>query len=283
VSRIEKAMEKAAKIRNGKSINDPVIRGGPDKGDNSISKAVIDKNAVSNVAINSPDIITINDPDSPISEEYRNLKSMVVRLTKQKGFQNTLMVTSALVGEGKSITAINLAITLSQEYDHTVLLIDADLRNPSLHDYFNIKPKIGLSDYLVKGIEVEAALVKTGIGKLTFLPAGKKVKNPVELLSSNMMKEFINEISHRYSDRYIIIDTPPVLLFAETRSIGSVVDGTIFVVKEGMTSLHNIRDALDILKNNNVLGILYNNASIENLNGRYRYYYGQDTKFKAGA
>ncbi len=283
MSRIEKAMEKAAKIRNGKSINDPVIRGGPDKGDNSISKAVIDKNAVSNVAINSPDIITINDPDSPISEEYRNLKSMVVRLTKQKGFQNTLMVTSALVGEGKSITAINLAITLSQEYDHTVLLIDADLRNPSLHDYFNIKPKIGLSDYLVKGIEVEAALVKTGIGKLTFLPAGKKVKNPVELLSSNMMKEFINEISHRYSDRYIIIDTPPVLLFAETRSIGSVVDGTIFVVKEGMTSLHNIRDALDILKNNNVLGILYNNASIENLNGRYRYYYGQDTKFKAGA
>jgi len=282
VSRIEKAMEEAAKIRNGKSINDPVIRGGPDKGDNSISKAVIDKNAVSNIAINSPDIITLNDPDSPISEEYRNLKSMVVRLTKQKGFQNTLMVTSALVGEGKSITAINLAITLSQEYDHTVLLIDADLRNPSLHDYFNIKPKIGLSDYLVKGIEVEAALVKTGIGKLTFLPAGKKVKDPVELLSSNMMKEFINEISHRYSDRYIIIDTPPVLLFAETRSIGSVVDGTIFVVKESMTSLQNIRDALDILKNNNVLGILYNNVSIANLNGRYRYYYGQDTKLKAG-
>ncbi len=282
MSRIEKAMEEAAKIRNGKSINDPVIRGGPDKGDNSISKAVIDKNAVSNIAINSPDIITLNDPDSPISEEYRNLKSMVVRLTKQKGFQNTLMVTSALVGEGKSITAINLAITLSQEYDHTVLLIDADLRNPSLHDYFNIKPKIGLSDYLVKGIEVEAALVKTGIGKLTFLPAGKKVKDPVELLSSNMMKEFINEISHRYSDRYIIIDTPPVLLFAETRSIGSVVDGTIFVVKESMTSLQNIRDALDILKNNNVLGILYNNVSIANLNGRYRYYYGQDTKLKAG-
>lgn len=272
MSRIEKAIEKASKMRDsmetGKTVTDKEVK--------SESRAVLDKEAVTvsdKVNIESPYIITLKDPDSLASEEYRNLKSMVLRLTRQKGFKNTLMVTSTFSCEGKSVTALNLAITLAQEYDHTVLLVDADLRNPFLHRYLNLNPEIGLSDCLINGHDIGRALIRTGIGKLTFLPAGKKVADPAEILSSGKMKELINEVKHRYPDRYIIIDTPPVLPFAETRSISTAVDNTLFIVKEGKVPLHNIKDALDILKDGNVLGIVYNDVGIENLRSHYSYYY----------
>ena len=286
MSRIEKAIEKAVKLRDSKISDEPKSKGLIDKTDEYQSKTGIRKETISNLAeinIVSPYIITVNEPDSPISEEYRNLKSMIVRLTRQKGFQNTLMITSALSGEGKSITALNLAATLSQEYDYTVLLIDADIRRPFLHTYLNIKPEIGLSDCLIKGLDVGSALLKTNIGKLSFLPAGMNVENPAELLSSNKMKELLGEIKQRYSDRYIIIDTPPILPFAETRSISTAVDGVIFVVKEGMASLQSIRDALELLKNSNILGIVYNDVSIGSLDGHdYSYYGDRVYKYKTG-
>jgi receptor protein-tyrosine kinase/non-specific protein-tyrosine kinase len=272
MSRIEKALEKATRLRNKTSSG-------------AVSETLAVREDTLDVTKVSSYIITLTDPTSPISEEYRKLKSMVVRLTKQEGFKNTIMVTSTLSKEGKSITAINLAITLSQEYDYTVLLIDADLRDPSLHRYLNLTPEAGLTDCLVDGLDISRALLKPGIGKLSFLPSGKKVKNPVELLASQRMKELIDEIKHRYSDRYIIIDTPPTLPFAETRSISALVDGIVFVVKEGVASLQNISDALEILKDHNILGIVYNDVGIESLEGRYHYYYpySQHANTKEGA
>ncbi|MEF9426532.1 MAG: XrtA-associated tyrosine autokinase [Candidatus Mariimomonas ferrooxydans] len=272
MSRIEKAIEKASKIRNSARFEKTV----EDKVDRPESRAVLDKEAITisdKVNVNNPYIITFNDPDSPISEEYRNLRSMVVRLTEQEDFKNTLMITSTLASEGKSVTALNLAITLAQEYDHSVLLVDADLRNPFLHRYLNIKPGIGLSNCLINGYDIEEALINTGIGKLTFLPAGREVADPAEILSSRKMKELISEMKHRYSDRYIIIDTPPILPFAETRSISALVDSILFVVKEGSVPLNDIKDALNILKDSNVLGIVYNDVGVENLRSRYSYYY----------
>ncbi len=272
MSRIEKAIEKASKMRDSMETVKTVT----DKEDKSESKAVLDKKAVTvsdKVKVDNPYIITLHDPNSPISEEYRNLKSMVVRLTEQEDFKNTLMITSTLGSEGKSVTSLNLAITLAQEYDHSVLLVDADLRNPFLHRYLNINPETGLSDCLINGHDIEKVLIKTGIGKLTFLPAGRNVADPAEILSSRKMKELISEMKHRYSDRYIIIDTPPILPFAETRSISASVDSILFVVKEGSVPLNDIKDALTILKDSNILGIVYNDVGVENLRGRYSYYY----------
>lgn len=221
----------------------------------------------------NPCIVTLTEPESGISEEYRNIKSMIVRLTQREQFNNTIIVTSALSGEGKSVNAANLAITLSQEFDHSVLLVDADLRNPMIHKYLAIENKAGLSDCLLDGIDIGKALVKTDIGKLSVLTAGRSVTNPVELLSSNRMKKLIREMKERYSDRYILIDTPPLMMFAETRAISNEVDGIIFVIREGRVTLHNIEDALSILDKNKILGILYNSVSKENLNGYHKYYY----------
>lgn len=230
--------------------------------------------------IDNPYIITHQDPDSPVSEEYRNVKSMIIRMTRERGLNNTLIVTSAFSGEGKSISSLNLAITLAQDLDHTVLLIDADLRGPTLHKYLNIQPRIGLSDCLVDGIDIGEAIVKTDIEKLRFLPAGRSIGNPAELLSSNIMKQLIAEMKNRYENRYVVIDTSPVLPFAETRAMSKAVDGIVLVVREGTVSLQDIQDTVDVLDRGKVIGILYNVVNMENMNGRYRYYRNGSSYYK---
>jgi protein-tyrosine kinase len=197
---------------------------------------------------------------------------MILHITKRQENHNAIMVTSADSGEGKSLTAVNLAIVLAQEYNHTVLLIDADLRRPSLHGYLGLQPTLGLTDCLVDGIDVSQALIKAGTPRLSFLAAGRTAINPAELLSSNKMRSLVHEIKSRYRDRYIIIDTPPVLAFAETHAMSSYVDGILFVVKEGAAS-SSVLAALDILQGSKVLGIVYNNVSAESKSARYSHYY----------
>lgn len=277
MSRIEKAIEKAHQLReeakadkktpekavmeNTVEVHEPI----------KISQTETRKIADS---IRNPYLVTLSDPDSPIAEEYRKLKSLVVQMTKKNKLQNTIMITSTYGGEGKSITALNLAISLAQEYDHTVLLVDADLRRPAIDEYLGIRTETGLTDCLLNGTDVSSALIKTDIGKLTLLPSGKRASNPVELFTSNKLKTLVKELKHSYADRYIIFDTPPILPFAEAHSLGSLVDGVIFVVREGSSPLHSIKDALTMLKDANILGVTYNDVELNPLDGHY-YYYNQ--------
>lgn len=283
MSRIEKALEKAAELRGGQG---PAAA--PSRIDKSLEKAVEERSGsaageargyeappspIPDLQIDHPLVVTYHDPRSPIAEEFRKLKSTLVNMVRHGEVKKTLMITSSLSGEGKSVTAINLAITLAQEYDHTVLLVDADLRKPSIHKYFHLTPKIGLSDCLCDGLDIGQALIKTGIGKLTLLPAGREVENPAELLGAERMKALVQEMRHRYPDRFIILDAPPVLPVAETRSLASYVDGVIFVVREGAVSRTHVEDALDAIHRKKVVGIVYNHIENESLKGRYHYYY----------
>lgn len=266
MSKTETALEKAAKLRSTKNMSERPRQLSP-------GTAYRD----------NPYLVTISDPTSPVAEEYRKLKSSLIRLTKKDQFKNVLLVTSSVGGEGKSITALNLALSLSQDYDHSVLLIDADLRMPSLQRYLNVTAETGLSDCLVDGIDVGAALIRIGEGNLTFLPSGKKNEKPVELFSSKKMEKLIYDMKYRYPDRYIVIDTPPALLFAETKMMSALVDGVIFVIQENKVSPQNVSETLETLKDASIMGIVYNNVSVENLNGRYNYhsyyrYYGKDRK-----
>lgn len=222
--------------------------------------------------IDHPFLVTSRNSFSPICEEYKKLKARIMRMTKQEPFKNVIMITSAVGGEGKSITAANLAFTLSRDYDHSVLLIDADTRRPSLHTFLNVTPGLGLSDCIAEDIDLSSVLVKVGSGNLQFLPPGKKNDNPVELFSSQRMRKLIAEMKSRYPDRYIIIDTPPVLLFAETKMMSGLADGIIFVIREGQAPLHHIMEALDLLKEEHIMGIVYNDAGPEGLNGSYPYH-----------
>lgn len=258
MSKLEEALEKANKIRESQ-VN--TVREKPGE----INESAFTK-------INSEYIVTHDTADSLIAEEYKKLKSMLIRETKTD-FLNTIMITSSVESEGKSITAVNLAISLAQEIDHSILLVDADLRKPMIHEYLGVEYKYGLSDYLSQDIDISDILVKTGIGNLVVLPAGHHVANPVELLASGKMMTLMRELKHRYMDRYIIIDTPPVLPFADTITIGSYVDGIIFIVQEGKAQQSTIEEAIEMIKNFKILGVVYNNVSSTQLDGHYSGYY----------
>jgi exopolysaccharide/PEP-CTERM locus tyrosine autokinase len=273
MSKIEEALEKAKKLRESTGAKRTGSFGGTE-----ISKEF------EPIKFDNPYIISITQPDSPIAEEYRKLKSIIIRETKAD-FLNSIIITSAVDKEGKTLTATNLAISLAQAIDHSILLVDADLRKPLIHEYLGIKPKYGLSDYLTKDIDVSEIMVKTGIGKLVVIPAGNKSKNPVELLSSEKMKSLINELKHRYINRYVILDTPPLLSFAEAITLGSFVDGAIFVIREGYAQLKAVEEAINLLKDVNILGVVFNCVSKENLGEHYSryysyYYYGRKESVK---
>jgi exopolysaccharide/PEP-CTERM locus tyrosine autokinase len=222
--------------------------------------------------IKSPYVIRFTDQDAPIAEEYRKLKTVVLTMMQKNSNQNTIMVTSSESGEGKSLTAVNLALVLAKECDRTVLLVDADLRRPTLHTYLGLKPGLGLADCLENGIDVHPALIRTTVPRLSFLSAGKKTDTPAELLSSDRMKALVQEMKNRYHDRFIIFDTPPALIFSDTRVLSSFADGILFVVKEGVAA-SSVRDALATLKGGPLLGIVYNGVCPEQLNGRYHRYH----------
>ena len=237
---------------------------------------VIRQAATRTVTINADNrlLAAVAEPHSAVSEQYRKLKSSLVRLTNQDSFRNLLMVTSAIAGEGKSLTAANLAISMSQEYDLTVLLIDADLRRPSIHSYLGFEQTIGLSDCLQDGIDIGEAIIKTNISKLSVISAGREVAKPLELFASKKMQELMAEIKHRYNDRYVIIDTPPLLPFAETRSLAHIVDGVVFVIHEGVTPQKSVLEAREILKGCPVLGVVLNESTaIDTESYHYSRYY----------
>ena len=221
--------------------------------------------------LNNPFLVTAHDYTGPASEQYRKLKSSLVKLSQLNRFDKSLMVTSATGGEGKTLTSLNLAISLAQEFDHTVLLVEADIRCPSILKYMGLEAAAGLTDCVLDGTDVGDVLIKTGIGKLTILPAGRAVPNPVELFSSNRMQELLSEIKNRYQDRYVIIDTTPILPFAEPQYIANGVGGVLFVVREGYTSTDKMNKALSLLKNHNVLGVVCN-AVRQTHDNRYGYY-----------
>ena len=205
-------------------------------------------------------LIAASGPDEPMSEELRKIKGRLVSLARQKGM-NMFMVTSSDVGEGKTLVSANLAISLAQEYDNTVLYIDADLRAPCAHSLFGVEASPGLSDCLMDGVPLHKALVPTGVGRLSFLPAGRQLPNPGELFASSLMRDLLLEIKRRYADRYIIIDTAPALPFAETRQLGRTVDGVLLVARENIATLSGFGKTLEALEGSNLVGVIYNAAS----------------------
>jgi exopolysaccharide/PEP-CTERM locus tyrosine autokinase len=269
MSRIEEAMEKAGKLaarQNGRQTPDAAP-------ENPRPAQAQERTGSEPIDMASRRLVAANQFNLPIAEEYRKLKSTIVQLIKKQPSENMLLVTSSIGGEGKSMTALNLAISLAQEHSKQVLLIDADLRKPSVARYLGLTTGRGLSEYLLEDADLDGLIVETGINDLLLLPAGASQDNPVELYSSPRMKALLGRIKERFSDGYIIIDSSPVLPFAEARILATLTDGTIYVVKEGGTSLKNIEAGLNALYDADVVGLVYNKASTASLAGGYHYYY----------
>ncbi len=271
MSRIEKAMEKAALQRNCAVAPSVITR---QQADTQVHIPPPPELVKEKVMSDNRYLVNLNDPYSPIGEEFRKLKSSLAKLTQGEKFKNTIMVTSAVPNEGKSITALNLAISLAQEYDHTVLLVDSDLRNPSINVYLNLKQQQGFAECLLGEADLSDSIIATGIGKLSIITAGREILNPVEMFNSQKMKDLISELKNRYPDRYIVFDAPPVLPFAETRTLANLMDGVLFVVKERLASQNDIKDALEALKGCEMLGLIYNDTIPAENDERYSSYSG---------
>jgi len=271
MSRIEKAMERAVQLRQG-TDSPVVVHTQVHKPEQPLHTPPPVRSVAGIIVPDSPYFSGINDPYSPIGEEFRKLKAALVSLTTGDQFNNSVLVTSSIQNEGKSLIALNLAMCLAQEYDHTVLLLDADFRRPSIHISLGIENKQGFSDCLLGEAEIADVIIPTGIGRLSVITAGRAVPNPAELFASQKTEALIAEIKNRYHDRYIIVDSPPVLLFAESRTLGRLVDGVLFVVKEQLASLRNVKEAIDVLKGCKLLGLIYNDAIVDRQDQKYSSY-----------
>ena len=219
-------------------------------------------------------IITGKD-DNLVREEYKILRTQILQRTKAAQ-HNTLLITGPLPGEGKTLTAINLAISLSHEVDKTVLLVDADLRFPSVHSYFGLPKGPGLVDYLAGDLALPNLLVHPqGFDKLVLLPGGRAVTGAAELISSPMMGNLVKELKHFYPDRYVLFDLPPVLSFTDALAFAPFVDGIILVVERGKTPREDIQKCGELFKELPIIGLVLN--KVEQKDHACHYYYEHKT------
>lgn len=227
-------------------------------------------------------IITYHQPRTYEAEQFRILKTGLF-FSRKEGPPQTIMITSAEPNEGKSFVAANLAITFAKSVDSHVLLMDCDLRNPTVHKIFGLPGDAsGLSDILARESDIKSSLHKTPVDKLTVLPGGKIPENPTELLSSSRMVNLIEEVKARYSDRYIIIDSPPPLLTAETIAVSSLVDGVIIVVKHESTNRDTVKKMIDMFDREKIVGVVMNRYDVRLDKyygyGRYGDYYNKKSR-----
>jgi exopolysaccharide/PEP-CTERM locus tyrosine autokinase len=218
----------------------------------------------------SDSLIMLSSPDSADAETFKILRGQIL-FPKDRKVPRTMLVTSTFPAEGKTYVAANLAATLALSIDEYVLAIDADLRRPKLHRMFGYSKVEGLHEHLVEGRKLEDLILKSGIDKLSILPAGKPPRNPTELLSSNMMRTFLDEVKGRYTDRFLIIDSPPSSVTAEGKFLAQHVDGVIFVVMANKTPRKDIQKTIDSIGREKIIGIVFNGYD-QVRKSYYRYY-----------
>jgi exopolysaccharide/PEP-CTERM locus tyrosine autokinase len=209
------------------------------------------------------------------AEQFRMLRTNLLFPANGKS-PRCILVTSALPDEGKSFVSANLAITFAQNIDKHVLLVDCDMRKPTIHTLFGYASAPGLSDHLAHRRPLQDLIMKTAYERLRILPGGNPPPNPAELLSSNRMADLIDEIRYRYDDRYIIIDSPPPQLTSETSAMARLVDAILLVVRSGSTDREMIEGVVDKLGKEKIVGIVANWVADRNFayygKGKYAQY-----------
>ncbi|MBI4644107.1 MAG: AAA family ATPase [Deltaproteobacteria bacterium] len=286
MSFIDKALEKAKTLHKKKTTADsppeaepifpPITPVSPlGLGDPEVVPPEISYSITRTVAVD-PEIMRRNrliagggEVADAVAEGFKLLRTHILQRTKTEN-KNTLMITGPQPGEGKTLTAINLAISIAQEVNQTVLLVDADLRAPSVHRYFGLETQEGLVDYLTAGVPIRDLLIHPqGLAKLVVLPGGRPATNAAELINSPLMADLVQELKHYYPNRYVLFDLPPLLAFADSLAFAPLVDGIMVVVEACKTSREDIERCREMLQKFNLLGFVLNKA--ESVSRKYDY------------
>jgi capsular exopolysaccharide synthesis family protein len=224
-----------------------------------------------------PLVVTYHRPVSVEAEIFKILRTNILFPKNGAPPPRTILVTSAIPGDGKSFVAANLAVSMAQGVQEHVMLMDCDMRRSTIHKRFGLHDDVlGLSDYLSGQHPLESLLKKTAVDKLTILPSGPPPPNPSELLSSPAMRALLAEVRDRYPDRYIILDSPPPQLTAETTALAQYVDGIILVVKYASTPKALLAELVEKLGQEKIIGVVMNSYRVPMTE---RYKYGKYTKY----
>jgi receptor protein-tyrosine kinase len=216
-------------------------------------------------------LIDLERPHEVPAEEFRSLRTRLNHLQNQQDL-HSIVVTSASPAEGKTFTAVNLALAQSQ-LETPVLLADLDLRRPVIHNLFQSERAPGFSDFILGEKPLEDCIRRIEGTNLYFLPAGSQVKNPLELLNMRHVKQTLEGLRKIFN--WVILDTPPLLFSADANLLSTLTDGTLIVVRIGSTTYDNVIRAMQTLCENNVLGIVANGARAGELYSKYTYYYSK--------
>jgi len=214
-------------------------------------------------------------------EEFRIIKRPLLKrafaeCAPKENPGNLIMVTSSLPGEGKTYSAINLAMSIAMELDHTVLLVDADVARPSVLRTLGLPAQRGLMDILLDDkLDLSDVMLRTNVDTLSILPAGTSTPRATELLASSTMTAMVHELANRYPDRVIIFDSPPLLLTSESRVLASHMGQIVVVVESQTTTQHAVKEALTQLEGIANVNLLYNKTrDIPGIEETYDYHYG---------
>jgi len=218
-----------------------------------------------------PKLIACTAPKSIDAESFKTLKAQIL-FRKDGSTPRIILVTSAFPGEGKTFVAANLAVTFAKGVNEHSLFVDCDFHHPDAHRMLGYSNRVGLQDYLSGKMELSELLIRTKIDKLSLLTAGSPTPNPSELLSSTMMKEFFKEVKERYQDRYVVVDCAPSHIMAEVSVLANYVDSVIFVVMAHKTSKAVIRECIEKLGKEKIIGIVFNRHDRVNETYYKKYY-----------
>jgi protein-tyrosine kinase len=238
-------------------------------------------------ALSAAGIVSPLAPRTQIADQYRVIKRPLIENALGKGASivangNLIMVTSAVAGEGKSFTAINLAMSMATELDTTVMLVDADVARPSVMRVLGLPDGPGLLDLVLNdSTDLSNVLLRTNVDKLTILPSGTPHERATELLASDAMVRLIDDIAQRYSDRIIIFDSPPLLLTTEARVLATHMGQIVVVVRSGTTLQSDVKHALSTIEACPVKLMLLNQVT-SLFKGRDVYGYGYGYGYGGG-
>ncbi len=265
MERIKKALEKAK--AEGLSLNVNVKKDIFGKNKNSENKEPLEniiytqtrRNQINLPELSEQRVIAAQNHDQRATC-FHMLRTQVLRKMRQENW-NTLAITAAITGTGKSLVSANLAVSIAHEVNQTVLLVDLDMRHPSIHKYFGIEPDEGVQDYLNKDIHLSTVLVNPGIERLVLLPGKGSIDNSSELLTSPKMTNLFKEIKSRYKSRYILFNLPPLLETDDAIAFLPSVECALFVLASGKTTESELKNALRLLDGTNLIGSVFNKCA----------------------
>ena len=274
MDKITKALEQARQKRHS-AVSEVAAKPAQTRAARQHTETVLDKPAKTIKSFH-PDIsflenhrILNKDSSEEIIQPYKVLRTRLMHIMKEKGWTN-IAVTSPNKNEGKSTVAINLAISIAASQKNNAALLDLDLWEPTVHTYFNYKPEVGLEAYFEKNQSLESLLVTPEMDVMAIAPSSRPLKESSEYLSTSKSTELLSDAQGIMPDTVVVADLPPLLVSDDAISFLPYVDAVLMVIREGKTSKDDIEQALELLTNVNIAGIILNDTADAS---SYGYYY----------